>query len=148
MEGICNRCTFPVQGPEFADYSLGATPLMHAAGNGYIQCVKELIAAGADVNMVDENNTVALHYAAFNGEDECLAELLTTSNINHTNSNGFTALSRACRSGFPKCVEVLLKAEANVNILIKDKSTALMEAATWDHLECVKLLLAAGVLVC
>ena len=41
-------------------------------------------------------------------------------------------------------MEVLLKAGANVNIPIKDKSTALMEAATWDHLECVKLLLAAG----
>ena len=121
-----------------------STALMCAAAQGREECVTELIRAGADVNMVDENNENALHYAAYNDEVECLGKVLTTLNINHTNSNGLTALSSACQRGFPKCVDLLLKAGANVNIPVKDKSTALMEAATYDYLECVKLLLTAG----
>ena len=35
----------------------GDTPLMYAASNGYVQCVKELIAVGADVNQVDDNGS-------------------------------------------------------------------------------------------
>ena len=50
MEGTCNRCAFPVQDPESAGYTAGVTPLMHASWKGYVQCVKELVAAGADVN--------------------------------------------------------------------------------------------------
>ena len=124
--------------------SYKSTALMRAAARGRKECVTELIRAGADVNMADENNAVAPHYAANNDEVECLAEVLTTLNINHTDSNGYTALSSACQRGFPKCVDLLLKTGANVNIPVTDKSTALMEAATYDHLECVKLLLTAG----
>ena len=45
------------------------------------------------------------------------AELITSganvnmSDINHTDFCGFTALSRACQKVFPKCVNLLLRAE-------------------------------------
>ena len=60
MEGTYNRCEFPVQDPELADYPLGATQLMYAAWKGYAQCVKELIAAGADVNQAKNDGDTPL----------------------------------------------------------------------------------------
>ena len=41
------------------------------------------------------------------------------------------------RCGFPKCVDLLMKTGADVNIVNNRNNTPLMEAATWDHLECV-----------
>ena len=68
MEGTCNQCAFPIQDPKSAEYSTGATPLMHAAGKGYLQCVKELIAAGADVNQADDDGDTPLMWAAMGGQ--------------------------------------------------------------------------------
>ena len=39
------------------------------------ECVLELIHVGADVNITDEDNAVALQYAAFNGEDMDMIDL-------------------------------------------------------------------------
>ena len=117
---------------------------MIATMNGRKECVTELIRAGADANMMDANNAIALHYAAFKGKDECLEQLLTTSIINHTDSNGFTALLGASQNGFTKCVDLLLKAGADVNIQTRDKNTALILAATWGHPQCLQLMIDAG----
>ena len=38
----------------------------------YYQCVKELIAAGADVNKTDKNGKTPLIWAAIGGQKECL----------------------------------------------------------------------------
>ena len=56
MEGTCNQCVYS------ADYR-GSTPLMYAAYRGYVACVKELIAAGADVNQTDDNGCTPLVWA-------------------------------------------------------------------------------------
>ena len=68
------------------------------------------------MNMVDRHNAIALQYAAHEGEDECLKELLPLSYINHTDDYGLTALSLACEKGFPECVDLLIKAGADVDI--------------------------------
>ena len=135
MEGTCYQCAFPVQDPKFAKYRKNVTPLMYAAWKGYLQCVKDLI---ADMNKADDYRDAPLMWAAKTGQAECLLELIKSgADVN-------SALFPACRSGFPSCVDVLLKAGAHMNMSIANKSTSLMEAASWDNPECVQLLINAG----
>ena len=47
MDGICNDCVLPLVEDDYEDYSTGVTSLMHAAYKGNVQCMKELITAGA-----------------------------------------------------------------------------------------------------
>ena len=122
---------------------VGQTSLILAAAYGHESCVIELIKAGADVSIMDKHNAIALQYAAHGGKDEYLKELLILSDINHTDDCDLTALLLACERGSPKCVDLLLKAGADVNIVSVRHTTALVEAATWDHLECVQLLIDA-----
>ena len=123
----------------------GQTALIFAAGNGQTDCVTELINAGADVNIVDNNEKgIALQYAVCKGDVNCLKELLSRSEINHTNDFGFTSLSLACAKGFTSCANLLLEVGADVNIITKNDTTALIEAATWDHPNCLQLLIDAG----
>ena len=122
----------------------GQTALIYAAGNGQTDCVTELINAGAEVNIEDNNNNIALQYAVHKGDDNCLKELLSESEIDHMDNSGFTALSLACAKGFTSCANLLLEAGADVNIVTKNDTTALIEAATWDHPDCLQLLIDAG----
>ena len=145
MEGICNRCAFPVQGPEFADYSLGATPLMHAAGNGYVQCVKELIAAGAHVNQADNDGDVPLMWAAVEGQATCFLELIRSgANVNLRNNDGYTALLCTAIYGHEECIMHLTTAGTDVNMPDRDGFTALMHTAVKGHFSILQKLLESG----
>ena len=64
--------------------------------------------------------------------------------MSSVNNSGYTALCLASRKGFSECVDMLLKARADVNFVNTENMTPLMEAAYWDHLECVQLLIDAG----
>ena len=55
MDRTCNSCVLPLVEDDYDDYSTGVRSLMHAAYKGNVQCVEELIAAGADVNAEDED---------------------------------------------------------------------------------------------
>ena len=60
----------------------GHTPLYEAACYGHIECVKLLIAAGADVNKADKYGHTPLNMAAGNGHTEC-ERLLIAAGANH-----------------------------------------------------------------
>jgi len=94
-------------------------PLVLAAEKGNLQQVKALIRSGADLNAPTPLDQTAPH-------DQWRA----------------TALIRACRNGFLNVARALLDAGADVNAQLYDKRTALDLAATYDHLDVVKLLLA------
>ncbi|KAK0634941.1 SPX domain-containing protein [Bombardia bombarda] len=55
------------------------TPLVHAASEGNVPCLKALLEVGADPGILDEKDLPALYYAAWEGHLECM-RLLTPLN--------------------------------------------------------------------
>ncbi|KAL2174275.1 uncharacterized protein P884DRAFT_332142 [Thermothelomyces heterothallicus CBS 202.75] len=58
------------------DKLYGWTPLVHAASEGNVPCLRALLDVGADPNILDEKELPALYYAAWEGHLECM-KLLT-----------------------------------------------------------------------
>ncbi|KAJ2902472.1 ankyrin repeat protein nuc-2 [Zalerion maritima] len=58
------------------DKLYGWTPLVHAASEGNVPCLKELLLAGVDPNIYDEKGVRALYYAAWEGHIECMKLLV------------------------------------------------------------------------
>ncbi|ERS96262.1 hypothetical protein HMPREF1624_07171 [Sporothrix schenckii ATCC 58251] len=58
------------------DKLYGWTPIVHAASEGNVPCLKALLEAGIDPNILDEKDLPAMYYAAWEGHLECM-KLLT-----------------------------------------------------------------------
>ena len=111
-------------------YYRGVTPLMHAAGKGYEQCVKDLVAAGADVNQSSNSGDTPLMWAARNGRENCLKELIAAgADVNLTDDGGDTALSSAIIWRQKASFMELVKAGVDVNKAGDKGKTPLMYAA-------------------
>nr|KAI1760894.1 SPX domain-containing protein [Hypoxylon sp. FL1150] len=57
------------------DKLYGWTPLVHAASEGNVPCLEELLNVGADPNIVDEKDLPAMYYAAWEGHLKCMQKL-------------------------------------------------------------------------
>ncbi|KAI1438650.1 hypothetical protein GGR50DRAFT_372829 [Xylaria sp. CBS 124048] len=58
------------------DKLYGWTPLVHAASEGNVPCLQELLSAGVNPNILDEKELPAMYYAAWEGHLTCM-QLLT-----------------------------------------------------------------------
>ena len=79
MEGTCNECVFPMTKEERKGIGIcpSNTSLTYAASKGKLYCVKELIAAGADVNASCEcHGSGPLMYATLGNHIDCVKELI------------------------------------------------------------------------
>ena len=114
----------------------GYSLLMNAAWNGHEACLKELLAAGADVNQMTENRYTSLMVASKLGHDLCVRLLLEAgADVNVTNKDtGDTALITttwaADRGGVrdveaTTCIKLLLEAGTKINIQNRQGWTAL-----------------------
>ena len=64
---------------------------MYVANLGQIGCLKELIAAGADINKEDNEGRTSLHSAANQGHIECVNELIAAgADMNKEDKDGLT----------------------------------------------------------
>ncbi|KAG5027258.1 hypothetical protein JHK86_023172 [Glycine max] len=135
------------------------TPLMYAAKQGKIDCVKKLIQAGANVFMIDSvHGGGCLHDAASHGHVDCLKAILFAAHftafedsrgylrfVDSRDFNGFAPLHLAALKGQSECVDALLDNDA---ILCARTSncggTALHLAARSGSLDCIRILLARG----
>ncbi|KAI1127262.1 hypothetical protein F5Y10DRAFT_293052 [Nemania abortiva] len=103
----------------------GKTALHLAAGEGFIAIVKELIIAGADIDVNNDSHT-ALQLAAGNGCYETVGILLAAgADVNAFGGDGSTALQLAAENGHEYIVEKLLGAGAKTSIAPNDGLSSL-----------------------
>lgn len=121
-------------------------PLVVAALENNLASVKELIAAGVDINLRDEStDTTALDEAVKNGNRQMVRTLLDAgAEINARNSRGQTALMRLDTDASEELVWDLVAAGAKINLRDEDGDTALILAASWSKAEILRALTGAG----
>ena len=89
---------------------------MTAASLGDLQVLHQMVARGADVNMIIANRRGALSLAAEKGHTASVAFLLREGAVvNQLDEKGTTPLGYAVEKNHIKCMLLLLEAGADVN---------------------------------
>ncbi|XP_031220840.1 ankyrin repeat domain-containing protein 29 isoform X2 [Mastomys coucha] len=123
----------------------GTTLLMVASYAGHIDCVRELVLQGADINLQRESGTTALFFAAQQGHNDVVRFLFGFgASTECRTKDGGTALLAASQYGHMPVVETLLKHGANIHDQLYDGATALFLAAQGGYLDVIRLLLSSG----
>lgn len=123
----------------------GCTPLALACQEGHEDCVKSLLAAGADVNKKIILNKTALSQACYYGKTECAKLLIDAhADLNAQDMEGNTALMWAIIGGKRGCTVLLLEAGADPNIRSNDGTSAMDFATGGGHGDIVLLLRAVN----
>lgn len=138
--------------PDMREDPWNVTPLMHAAGSGHEEVVRELLAAKAKVNLADKSfpgeggGETALHYAAANGHVGAAKLLLVAkAGIDKLSRFGRTPLTVAVQQQQKDMVQFLLEQGADPDMAGKtDGETPLLAAVDAGSLELVKLLVKYG----
>ncbi len=119
----------------------GATPIYIASWKGFIDIVKLLLEARADVNKAIKGVT-PLFIASQEGHNEVVKLLLEAkANVNKARiSNGVTPLWKASWKGHTKVVKLLLEAGADVNKATTDGLNPLHIAFRSSNIEVVRIL--------
>ncbi|KAM9810754.1 histone-lysine N-methyltransferase EHMT1a [Neosynchiropus ocellatus] len=104
----------------------GWTPITWAIEYKHKEVCKLLLAKGADVNVRDKEQNVALHWAALAGCDDMLLALLEAcGDLNAINVHEDTPLHVAARENHLECVRLLLSRGADVLLKNKEGHTPL-----------------------
>jgi ankyrin repeat protein len=117
----------------------GLTALMMAATNGQLDATEQLIDAGADKDLVNNDQHSAVVLAAMNGFTNVVIKLLEKGAKQKD-----LALTVSAREGHTDIISTLLESKANVNHRASDGWTALTLAAKNNHPNVVRLLLRNG----
>ena len=146
-----------------AEASPKCSPIMEAAKNGHLMCVKQLVENGAEVGAADEDGMTAFHYSCASGHDDCVDALLGYDcNVTAKTSSEETGFDLATKAGHTSVLSVMqtaMIAEAKAGALDKMRkyldtgvdvdtrasengSTAVMQAAEAGKVACVQDLLA------
>ncbi|MDD3673862.1 MAG: ankyrin repeat domain-containing protein [Synergistaceae bacterium] len=111
-----------------------------------IKTIKELVDAGADVNLRDSQKRSLLYYIINNEECHTIAGIFINAgaDVNARDDFGKTPLHDAAESDDPEYMKMLIEAGADLEAADENGWTPLMTAAGKIHAECVRLLLDAG----
>ena len=121
----------------------GTTPLLAAISSWDVDKVVILLEHGADVNVTLEDGASALHLAAQSSLLDIVKLLLNHNiSVNVINNNHRTPLIAACSiKNNVSVVEELLSAGADINMVDKEGTSALHNAAENSDIKTVKCLL-------
>ncbi|XP_063923686.1 uncharacterized protein LOC135137861 [Zophobas morio] len=127
----------------------GTTPLQIACREGVYKNAETLLDSGAWLNMTDERNENALHYAlASNKVNQKIIKLLLDKgiNVNAQNKHGITALHIACLEGVYESVETLLDSGVSLDLTDESNQNALHYASASNKFNpnIIQLLLKKG----
>ncbi|MCY4328544.1 MAG: ankyrin repeat domain-containing protein [Endozoicomonadaceae bacterium] len=121
-----------------------STALHSAVRRNYVKCVTVLLPAmnDAGINAVNDYGSCVLIIAAVNRYPECIAALLKSDHImlNKKDKDGNTALICAINKVERRCIDLLLKAGADVNAK-NDFGINALHSAVGKYSEYVELLL-------
>uniref|UniRef100_A0A7N0ZRT0 Serine/threonine-protein kinase BSK1-like TPR repeats domain-containing protein n=1 Tax=Kalanchoe fedtschenkoi TaxID=63787 RepID=A0A7N0ZRT0_KALFE len=122
---------------------MGATPLHHSAAIGNVELLRFFLSRGAAVDAQCDSGT-PLIWAAGHDQPEAVKVLLEHhANPNAETDDNITPLLSAVAAGSLACVELLIEAGANVNV-IAGGATPLHIAADNGNLEIINCLVKAG----
>ena len=124
----------------------GDTAFHCASSNGHLEVVQQLLQANANPNLRNKWGDTALFAASVHGHSEIVDMILShdSSSLNvQTSEERSTSICAASENGYEKVVNLLLKANANLELQRKDGTTALWMASQCGHQEVVSLLLTA-----
>ncbi|XP_075116922.1 ankyrin repeat and SOCS box protein 12-like [Leptodactylus fuscus] len=135
-------------------WGVPVTPLRLAASKGSLECLKILLAHGAEVDILDVKAQTPLFSAVSAGHFDCVRELLRAGACpSGSIYNNCTPVLNAAREGNVSILRELLDygAEPNVRCKLPDWSTniatttgPLYLSAVYGHLECFRTLLLYG----
>ncbi|KAM9189900.1 ankyrin repeat domain-containing protein 10 [Dugong dugon] len=125
------------------DSFYGWTPVHWAAHFGKLECLIELVRAGATLNVSTTRYAqTPAHIAAFGGHPRCLIWLIQAgANINKQDYEGETPIHKAARSGSLDCISALVANGAHIDLRNASGLTAADIAQTQGFQECTQFLL-------
>ncbi|XP_037384583.1 ankyrin repeat domain-containing protein 10 [Talpa occidentalis] len=125
------------------DSFYGWTPVHWAAHFGKLECLVQLVRAGAtlDLSTTRYAQTPA-HIAAFGGHPQCLLWLIQAgASIDKPDCEGETPIHKAARSGSLDCISALVASGARVDLRNASGLTAADIAQTQGFRDCTQFLL-------
>lgn len=127
----------------------GMAPLHHAARGNFVQIMKLLLKAGADIDIPATKNcmyvTPLICASKFDSFDACRVLIQNGAQITKKTCNGQSPLHYAARKGHTRVLEVLLnEGGADVDHEDNDKATPLHTAAQAGQIEVIRKLVFYG----
>lgn len=130
-----------------SDLSKTQKQLFESVRSGDFSAFERLMKKESNPNLKDELGTPLLHHAAERGDVESVKLLINQGvDVNEFNRAGQTALAYACRFGRKEVVNILLTANANVNVAGEHyRLTPIIGAAIHGDIDVAQLLIDNGV---
>lgn len=127
-----------------------STAIFQAVSNGDVEQIRQMMAAGADVNARDSDGLTLLMMGANAGHLPVVQALLEAgADVNASDAMGWTALTKSIfnadvRHGFFDVAQALVHADAHIEAPLNFGIRPLMLAAGYGETAIVDLLLHAG----